>query len=367
MTRVGASPAINLIRKGCRFLQDKSFPEPDSVNLPCGKILTFAFSFPEHSLPDLTYICKIFMKQYINLFLKGVAMGTANIIPGVSGGTIALITGIFERLINAIKSFNLQAIRLLLKGDLKGFARHTDLVFLIVLFAGVGFAIVSLARIFGFLFKEYPVYIWSYFFGLILASVYFVGKTVSKWSPAAIISFILGSAFAIALTFMRPASENSGTLYLFICGIVAVCSMILPGISGSFILILMGNYQLVAIDAINNLRFKVLIPVLIGAAVGLLGFSYLLSWIFKKFRDQTIALLTGFILGSLGIIWPWKKTIYMLDAAGNMILKKGEPVVERYLMTLPQHINQEFFFAVFIMLAGIVSIWIIETQAGKSN
>lgn len=302
------------------------------------------------------------MKEYFGLFLKGVAMGTANIIPGVSGGTIALITGIFERLINSIKSFNLIALKLILKGDFKGFAKHTDLYFLIVLFAGVGFAIISLARIFDFLFNEYPVYIWSYFFGLILASVYFVGKTVSKWTTGTVIAFLIGSSIAIALTFMNPAAENDDFFYLIICGVAAVCSMILPGISGSFVLILMGNYQLVAIDAINNLRFEVLLPVLIGAVFGLLGFSYLLSWIFKKFRDMTIALLTGFILGSLGIIWPWKNVVYMLDATGEMILKSGEPIVERYMMAAPV-INTEFFIAIFIMLIGIASIWIIEKQA----
>lgn len=307
------------------------------------------------------------MKEHLTLFLKGVAMGTANIIPGVSGGTIALITGIFERLINAIKSFNLKALKLLLKGRFSEFSKHTDLIFLVVLFAGVGVAILSLARIFEFLFKNYPVYIWSYFFGLILASVYFVGKTVSKWSAAAVISFVAGAVFAISLTFMNPATENSSFIYLIICGVVAVCSMILPGISGSFVLILMGNYQLVFIDAINNLRFDILLPVVIGAAFGLLGFSYLLSWIFKKFRDQTIALLTGFILGSLGIIWPWKKTVYMLDAAGEILVKKGEPVVERYLISLPPSMDASFFIAVAIIIAGIASIWIIEKYAAAKQ
>lgn len=302
------------------------------------------------------------MKQYFSLFLKGIAMGTANIIPGVSGGTIALIVGIFERLINAIKSFNITALRLILKGDFKGFAQHTDLAFLLSLFAGVGFAIVALARIFDFLFNEYPVYIWSYFFGLILASVYFVGKTVSEWKVPTLISFVIGAIIAIGMVFVNPAVENNNFFYLILCGVAAICSMILPGLSGSFVLILMGNYQLVAIDAINNLRFDVLLPVMIGAVVGLLGFSYLLSWIFKKFRDQTIALLTGFILGSLGVIWPWKRTLHMLDAAGDVILKKGQPVVEKYIMFFPQF-NLQFFIALFIMILGVISIWIVEKQA----
>lgn len=303
------------------------------------------------------------MKVYLNLFLKGIAMGTANIIPGVSGGTIALITGIFERLINAIKSFNLSAAKLLFEGKFREFARHTDLGFLVILFAGVGAALISLARIFDFLFQQYPIYIWSFFFGLILASVYFVGRTVEKWKIITIILLIAGAAIAIVLGFMNPATENSNIFYLFLCGIAAVCSMILPGISGSFILILMGNYQLVAIDAINNLRIDILLPVLLGAVVGLLGFSYLLSWIFKRFRDQTIALLTGFILGSLGIIWPWKETLFMLDNTGIPILKDGVPIVERYAVTLPPAFDASFFIAIAIMLLGIASIWIIEKQA----
>ena len=302
------------------------------------------------------------MKQYFSLFLKGAAMGTANIIPGVSGGTIALIVGIFERLINAIKSFNITAIRLILKGDFKGFAQHTDLAFLITLFAGIGFAVIALARIFDYLFQVYPVYIWSFFFGLILASVYFVGKTVSKWNATTILTFAIGAIIALALMFMNPAVENTNFFYLILCGVVAICSMILPGLSGSFVLMLMGNYQLVAIDAINNFRFDILLPVAIGAVAGLLGFSYLLSWIFKKFRDQTIALLTGFILGSLGVIWPWKRTIHMLDSVGDLILKKGQPVVEKYVMFFPQ-LNLEFFIALFIMILGVISIWIIEKQA----
>ena len=307
------------------------------------------------------------MKAYLNLFLKGIAMGTANIIPGVSGGTIALITGIFERLINSIKSFNLTAVKLLFTGKFREFARHTDLGFLIVLFAGVGVALISLARIFDFLFQQYPVYIWSYFFGLILASVYFVGRTVEKWKIITIVLLIVGAGIAIVLSFLNPATENSNFFYLVICGVAAVCSMILPGISGSFILILMGNYQLVAIDAINNLRFEILLPVMLGAVVGLLGFSYLLSWIFKRFRDQTIALLTGFILGSLGIIWPWKETLYMLDAAGSPILKNGAPVVSRYAMSLPPAYDASFFIAIFIMLLGIACIWLLERQAQSTD
>ncbi len=286
------------------------------------------------------------------------AMGIANVIPGVSGGTIALITGIFERLINAIKSFDLKAVKLLFTGDFKEFARYTDLAFIISLFVGVGIAILAIARLFEYLFENYPVYIWSYFFGLILASIYFVGKTIDKWNWGAITAFILGTALAIALTFMKPAAQNDNVWYLILCGIVAICSMILPGLSGSYVLILMGNYQLVAIDAINHLRFEILIPVAIGAIVGLIVFSHFLSWLFKKFKNQTLAVLTGFILGSLGIIYPWKNPIEQ---------HFGEKVkVVGYDYFIP-HMSMEVIIALGIMLLGIASIWWMESLASKAD
>lgn len=298
------------------------------------------------------------MNSYITYFLKGMAVGLANIIPGVSGGTIALITGIFERLINAIKSFGITSLTLLFKGKFKEFATKTDLYFLISLFTGVIGAIVLLARVFDFMFNEYPVFIWSFFFGLILASVYFVGKTVEKWHVGAIISFILGTILAISFTFLSPASENSSFMYLVLCGVVAVCSMILPGLSGSFVLILMGNYQLVAIDAINNRDMGILFPVLIGAVGGLIAFSHILSWVFKCYKDQTIAALTGFILGSLGVIWPWKKPIE--EFFGDKMKVTG------YDYFLPE-VNSEFFIAIAIFVFGIISIWLLERSAKNTE
>ena len=296
------------------------------------------------------------LKEYYTIVLKGMAMGIANVIPGVSGGTIALITGIFERLINAIKSFDLKAVKLLFSGKIKDFFAYTDLGFLISVFLGVGLAIILVARLFEFLFEQYPVYIWSFFFGLILASIYFVGKTIEKWSISVFITFILGTSIALLFTFLTPATENDGFLYLVLCGVVAICSMILPGLSGSFVLILMGNYQLVAIDAINNFRLDVLIPVGIGAVGGLIAFSHFLSWLFKKFKDQTLGALTGFILGSLGIIWPWKNAIE--QTFGSKVKVVG------YDFFWPQ-MNAEFFIAMLIMIVGIASIWLMEHSAEK--
>lgn len=294
------------------------------------------------------------MKEYFIYVLKGMAVGLANIIPGVSGGTIALITGIFERLINSIKSFGLTSLRLLLGGKFKEFVKITDLYFLISLFSGVIIAIVTLAKIFDFLFDQHPVYIWSFFFGLILASVYFVGKTVENWKISVIISFIIGTIIAVMFTFLTPATQNNNFFYLILCGVVAVCSMILPGLSGSFVLILLGNYQLVAIDAINNRDLSIIFPVLIGAVGGLVAFSHILSWVFSRYKDQTIATLTGFILGSLGIIWPWKNPIE--EMFGEKIKVIG------YDYFLPE-LNTEFFIAIAIIIIGIVSIWLMERSA----
>jgi len=304
------------------------------------------------------------MKKYLNLFTKGLAMGAANVIPGVSGGTVALITGIFEKLIDSIKSFDLTALKLLLSGKFRQLAKHINLDFLLAVFAGVAISILTLARLFDFLFKSYPIYIWSFFFGLILASVYFIGKTVEKWRLSAVISLIVGTAFAFSVSVLSPASENSSLLYLFICGIVAACSMILPGLSGSFVLILLGNYQLVMIDSINELNLMVLLPVVVGAVVGLLAFSHVLSWVFKKFKDQTIALLTGFILGSMGILWPWKHPVYKLDAIGNILLKKsGEKVVSGYDWYIPETWSTAVIVAVVLMIAGIFTIYLLEKSA----
>jgi len=299
------------------------------------------------------------IKTYISLILKGIGMGAANVIPGVSGGTIALITGIFEKLINSIKAFNLTALKLLFTGKFREFAIHINFGFLVAVFLGIGISIVTLAKLLDYLFINYPVFIWSFFFGLILASVFFVGKTISKWSISAVLFFIIGAVSAIAITFMTPATENSAMWYLFICGIIAACSMILPGLSGSFILILLGNYQLVMIDAVNDLNIAILAPVVVGAVVGLLGFSHFLSWIFKKYKDQTISILSGFILGSLAILWPWKNEITEIF--------DGEAKVIGYKWNFPESFNTEVIFAIGLMLIGIVSIWLIEKFAERKS
>jgi len=310
---------------------------------------------------------KAFIKTHIIIALKGFAMGAANVIPGVSGGTIALITGIFERLIMAIKSFDAIALKLLFTGKIKDFIKHTDLYFLIAVFFGMLVSVVSLAKLLEYLFANYPVYIWSFFFGLILASVYYVGKTIEKWKVSVVITFITGAVFAVIISMLNPATQNDSFFYLIICGVVAICSMILPGLSGSFVLILLGNYELVMIHAVSNFDFKIIIPVGIGAVAGLIAFSHVLSWIFKKYKDQTIAILTGFILGSLSILWPWKNPIYKMDLNGAYILNKGERIIQGYSKFLPDSFTNEVIIAILLMIFGIISIALIEKLANHNN
>jgi putative membrane protein len=306
------------------------------------------------------------MKTIINLFLKGAAIGAANIVPGVSGGTLALVTGIFERLIDAIKSFDLTALKLLLKAKFKDFAKHTDLLFLLIVFSGALIGIFSLAQVLSWLFKEYAVYVWAYFFGLILASVLFVGRRVEKYNLGVVLSFIIGTAIAVSLSLINPATENDNFFYLILCGMAGVISMIMPGLSGSFILILMGNYQLVMIDAVNGFDMEILLPVAIGIVIGLPAFSGMLSFLYKKYRDITIATLSGFILGSLLILWPWQKPVFLQDEFGLNVLKSnGEPVIVAYDKYIPEVIDTEVLIAFAVMLIGILTIWGIEFIASR--
>jgi putative membrane protein len=300
------------------------------------------------------------MIEYLLNILKGALMGAANVIPGVSGGTMALLTGIFEKLINAIKSFDIEAIRLTLKFRFKELFTHLDLKFLSAVGIGVLSSILTFARLLEYLFEHYALYVWAFFFGLILASVYFVSKKISRARLSVVVLYILGVVIAAGIAFMEPAAENSSFIYLLICGAVAMCSMILPGLSGSYVLLLMGNYELVMIKAVNTFDLGILIPVGIGAVAGLAVFARLLSWIFRKFHDQTIALLSGFILGSLAILWPWK-------AAITTTFVKGEEIKEKiigYDYSIPEP-TTETAIAIAIMIAGIVAIAVVEAAAGK--
>ncbi|MDH5604572.1 MAG: DUF368 domain-containing protein [Cyclobacteriaceae bacterium] len=302
------------------------------------------------------------IRENVILFLKGIAMGAANVIPGVSGGTIAFITGIYEDFISSLKAFDTKALSLLLHLKTGEFARHINLRFLTVLMSGVVFSLFTVGKLLDYLFIEFSLYVWSFFFGLIAVSVLSVGRTIVKWTVPVITWGIVGIVVAVILALMTPASENSNFIYLIICGIVAIASMILPGLSGSFVLILMGNYQLIMLQAIPSLNFSIIIPVAIGAVVGFILLSHVISFFLKKFHDVTISTLTGFILGSLIIIWPWKIAYYLTDTTGNEILKNGKKIIQGYEWNFPE-LTLQTLFALFCMLAGVSVVLVIEKLA----
>lgn len=302
------------------------------------------------------------MNQIFLNILKGIAMGAANVVPGVSGGTIAFITGIFERLIHAIKSFfTRQTLMFLIKGHLRQWVRATDFWFLLQIATGILIALISLARLFDFLFHNYPVFIWSFFFGLVLASVFSISRNIDKWSIIIFFWYISGITAAVTLAMLTPASENQDTIYLFLCGVVASASMVLPGLSGSFVLVLMGNYELIMIRSVNELNLSVLIPVILGGFIGIVALSFILSWLFNRFKQQIISLLSGFILGSLLIIWPWKNIHYKVDKlTGEPLLNRsGEKIIEHYTWFLPSPDNQ-LILAILFIIAGALLVLGIE-------
>ena len=296
------------------------------------------------------------MKHYIILFFKGMAMGVANVIPGVSGGTIALITEIYEELINSLKSFDKKALKLIISLDLSAFIQHTNLYFLLSVFGGSIASVFSIASLFKYLFLHYPILIWAFFFGLIIASIYFVGKRIRQWNSSSIISLIIGTVAALSLSFITPASENSNLFFVFLCGIIGISGMMLPGLSGSFILILMGNYELLMVTAVTDLNIVLLAVFLLGAVFGLMSFSHVLSWVFKHYKDATLALLTGFMLGSLSIIWPWKKI-------AESIMVNGKKKIITYDWHLPSDFNQETILAILLIVAGILVVYSLENFA----
>ena len=287
-------------------------------------------------------------------------MGIANVIPGVSGGTIALITGIYEDLINSLKSFDTKSLKLITSLNFSGFIKYTNLYFLIAVFGGSIASVFSIASLFKYLFIHYPILIWAFFFGLIIASIYFVGKRITKWNTATIISLLIGTGIALSLSFITPATENENLFFVFICGIIGISGMMLPGLSGSFILILMGNYELLMVTAVTELNLVLLGVFLLGSAFGLMSFSHILAWIFKHYKNPTLALLTGFILGSLSIIWPWK------EVAESIIINGKEKIIA-YNWYLPNELNTQTVLAILLIIIGVLSVYALENFAPKKD
>jgi putative membrane protein len=296
------------------------------------------------------------MNQHISTFIKGLAMGAANVIPGVSGGTVALVTGIYERLINALKSCDLTALKLLLARDFKGAWKHVDGAFLSAILGGVAVSIISLAKVLEYLLGNFEVLTMAFFFGLIAVSVISVGRTVKRWGASALLAIVLGTALAVSVAFLAPAGENANAGYLFLCGVVAICSMILPGLSGSFVLIIMGNYALV-LGAIGRFDMAILLPMAAGCGLGLLAFAHLLGWVYDKFHDQTVALMTGFIVGSLAIVWPWKDTLTEVVTREG---KEDKVITTGYEWFTPMLSDSSTLMASGLMVVGGLMIWGME-------
>ena len=299
------------------------------------------------------------MNADLTLFLKGAAMGAANVVPGVSGGTVALVTGIYRRLIDALGSVGPDSLKLLLARDLGGFWRAVDGRWLAVLLAGVAASVVSLAKLVEYLLGSHERATMAFFFGLIAVSVWYVAKRVERWGPSALAALAAGTAVAVAIATLAPGTENDAPWYVFVCGTLAITSMILPGLSGSFVLILTGNYALV-LGAVSGFDLGVLVPLGLGCAVGLVAFARLLGWVFEHHADATLAAMTGFVVGSLVVIWPWKvASVETIERANG----SAKEVVTGYSWFLPEA-SAETAVAAGLALAGAALIVALERVAG---
>jgi putative membrane protein len=288
------------------------------------------------------------------LYLKGIAMGSADVVPGVSGGTIAFITGIYTELLDSIKGVNLQALIILFKQGPKAAWQAINGTFLITLLAGILTAILTLAKVIHYLLDEHAVLLWSFFFGLILASSLHMAKQIKQWQPSTVIALLIGALFAGFISIASPTSIDANYLNIFIAGSIAICAMILPGISGSFILLLMGLYTPV-LAAVKDLQLDIMFIFALGAMVGLMLFSRLLSWLLHRYQDLMFSLLTGFMLGALLKVWPWKETIsYRLNS-------KGHEVPFEQLNRLPEWTNSDqLLTALALVVVGFSCVILLE-------
>ena len=296
------------------------------------------------------------------LSLKGLCMGSADVIPGVSGGTIALITGIYEDLIRALKSLDSTMVSKLLKFDLKGALMRIHIRFLLALFAGIGAAIISLARLMNFLINHYPVFTWSLFFGLIAASILVVSRQVAYWKLRTGISLAVGIAVAAFIMNLIPLQTPDALWFIFLCGIIAICAMILPGISGAFILLILGKYEFITATLKNPFllhNFIIIIVFCLGCAVGLLSFSRLLNYFLTRFRALTMAFLTGLMVGAMPKIWPWKQILATEIIRGKTHVTYGSNII-------PAAVNTEVLAAIGLAIIGFVAVMVIERLA-RSN
>ncbi|MDX5583449.1 MAG: DUF368 domain-containing protein [Aureibaculum sp.] len=332
---------------------------------------------------ERTFSDKIF------LFIKGLAMGTANKVPGVSGGIVAFVTGFYEELIYSLQKINGKAFKLLFNGRFKSFYQYTNAQFLILIFAGSIFSYFSVSLILDYLIKNYELYVWSSFFGMIIGSIYYIGKQFNDWQIKNIIGIIIGILLGLGISFLNPAKENDNLWFVFFCGIIGVSGMTLPGLSGSFILILMGNYVLLLVDSVNML-YKTILDVFsgnfgflqdhirirylkivasfgFGSAFGLVFTSQILAYVLKRWHQLVTAIIIGFISGSLGIVWPWKRAIYKLENGRYLLDSTGQKILKNYERYLPDISDTQTWVAVLFILIGIGILLLIDHYGKKSK
>lgn len=318
------------------------------------------------------------LKDRVFLILKGLGMGAANKVPGVSGGVVAFVAGFYEEFIYSLQRVNKDAFKLLIRGRFKSFYKHINGTFLFLLFFGMIISYFSISKILDYFIEHYHLYVWSLFFGMILGSIYYINKDFKAWSRTTVIALIIGAAVGISISFLDPAKENDNLAFVFFCGIISVSGMTLPGFSGSFILILLGNYVLLLVDSVNALydtiadifrgdfefihdqirirMLKVLTVFTLGSVTGLVTFSHILNYILKHYKNVTLATIIGFIIGSLGVVWPWKETVYKVSEQGTNILDStGAPIIENYRRFLPE-LTTETFIAIFYIGIGIAIV-----------
>jgi len=325
----------------------------------------------------------------IFLVIKGLCMGAANKVPGVSGGIVAFVGGFYEEFIYSLQRINVKAFKLLLNGRFKSFYQYVNGTFLTLLLFGMLVSYFSVSKVLDYFLEQKELYVWSAFFGMILGSIYYIGKDFTHWKKKTVFAALLGLVIGIAISFLSPAKENDHLLFIFFCGMISVSGMALPGLSGSFILILLGNYVLLLVDAVNALydtfseillgdfsfttnterirTLKILLVFTLGSATGLVTLSHILSYVLKHFKHVTTAIILGFITGSLGVVWPWKKTIYKTTSNGTMILdSNGKEIITNYERFWPSFTTNETWWALFFVILGI-SILLLLDWYGKNR
>lgn len=290
--------------------------------------------------------------------LKGCAMGMADVVPGVSGGTIAFISGIYEELLGSIKSIDLEAIKLLFTGKFRALWEKINGKFLFSLIAGIGVAILTMARLMTYMLENHPIITWSFFFGLIIASALMVAREVNSWSALSVVTMIVGIVLSYWITVVSPATTPNDWWFVMLSGAIAICAMILPGISGAFILLLLGKYMFI-MEAVTQLNIGVLVVFAIGAVAGIVSFSHVLSWLLAKWHDATVTMLMGFMIGSLNKVWPWKQTLETyLDSHGV-----EQPLVQANVSPMQFEVlggESHLVLAIVSCVAGFALIYVIE-------